>query len=656
MRTPGARRRVVATTLVAAVAAALSVPALAQTSAEVRLRDAQLSPDGSSRLVVGLEGLDGAALDGDAFQVFEDGQEIADLDVEALTETDDVSLVIAMPFDISGSVEPVFGDIQAAARGFVEDVTAAGVEVALIPFSSQVKVAVPPTSDTATLVAAIDALEPSGRTLLYDAIVTSGEVLDEHLAGRDDGIAIIVVFSDGADNGSTAEIGDAIAAAQRLDAPITTVGWEADDFDPESMGRMADETGGTVVSSEDASEVAGLFEGVAADITNQYVIRYSSDILEPAELPVSVIVDSPAGELRVDSLAINSRTEAALAPAPPAPTILAEPRFAFLGTAAGLWLGVTAAFLAALALLWIMLVSSRRTAGARSLDRGLQVFGRGDRRPSSDEVLLPTSRFTERAIDLVGRVPKPTGFEPRLQTQLDRAAWPMRANEFLVLSVASGLLGGLTIGGTTGNLLWAVVGAVIAGFVPTLVMRIKIGRRRVAFEEQLPATLQLLAGSLRAGYGLLQALDAVVKEADDPTSSEFARVLTEARLGMPLDEALEGMAQRLDSDDFHWVVLAIGIQREVGGNLAELLTTVAETMRSRATLRRQIKVLSAEGRISAWIVGLMPFFVAFALSIINPGYLAELFQRIEGLVMLGFGAALLVLGMLWLRKIVDIEV
>jgi tight adherence protein B len=196
----------------------------------------------------------------------------------------------------------------------------------------------------------------------------------------------------------------------------------------------------------------------------------------------------------------------------------------------------------------------------------------------------------------------------------------------------------------------------LGGLIPVLVMKVRISKRQAAFVDQLPGTLQLLAGSLRAGYGLLQALDAVVKEADEPTSQEFARVLTEVRLGMPLDESLEGMAQRLDSEDFHWVVLAIGIQREVGGNLAELLTTVAKTMRDRATLRRQIRVLSAEGRVSAWVVAVMPFFVAAALSLLNPGYLAELFTRIEGIVMVVMGLILLLLGGLWLRKIVDIEV
>jgi tight adherence protein B len=633
----------------------LAVPAFAQSSAEAILRDARLAPDGATRLLVGVEGLEGTTLDDDAFRVLEDGQEIEGLEVDPLSDFEETPVVVALVFDISGSVRPVFEQIQAAAISFVRDVTEQGVEVALIPFSSVIEVAVPPTSDTAALEEGIMALAPGGATPLYDAVVTSTEVLGDALTGRD-GIAQIVVFSDGGDTNSENTLGDTIAAAQAVEAPITSVAWETDDLDPEALAAMASATGGTVVASEDAGEIEGLFQSVAADITSQYVIRYSSDILEPTELPVSVIVSTPNnGELRVDSTAINARTAAALAPTPPPPSDLSGPRVAFLGTTAGLWLGLLAAFLAVLALLWIILVSSRRTAGARSLERGLRTFGRGGKR-ADDDLTLPTNRITERAIDLVGRVPKPQGFDERLQAQLDRAAWLIRSNEFLVMCIAAGLLGALSLGGIAQNLLGALGGALLGGMVPVLIMKIRISKRQAAFIDQLPGTLQLLSGSLRAGYGLLQALDAVVKEADEPTSQEFARVLTEVRLGMPLDESLEGMAQRLDSEDFHWVVLAIGIQREVGGNLAELLTTVAKTMRNRAALRRQIRVLSAEGRISAWVVAVMPFFVAFALSLLNPGYLAELFTRIEGIVMVVIGLILLLLGGLWLRKIVNIEV
>ncbi len=655
MRWAPAPGHLLAAIVVGLVACVLAFPVFAQTGVEVRLLDARLAPDGDTRLLVNVEGLEGTVLDASAFSVLEDGQPIEGLEVEPLTDTVDVPILIALPFDISGSVDPVFDEIRSAAVGFVENIAGAGIEVALIPFASDVEVTVPPTASASSLVAGIDDLTPGGATLLYDAIVLSAEVIEQRFEGEEGGIARIVVFSDGGDNGSEATLEEAIAAAQGVDAPITTVGWEAEDFDPVTMTRMAEATGGVVVSSEDAGDVAGLFEGIATDITSLYRVDYHSTITAPADLPVTVIVDTPAGEASIESLAINTRQEAA-EPGDPTTSILPQPVIAFFGGPTGLWVGVGAAFLAVLGLLWVLLVGSARSSGGKSLERGLRMYGREGRRVRDDDIELPTRRLTERAIDLVGRVPKPEGFDERMQLSLDRAAWPVRSNEFVVLVVASAALGGLLAGGIPGNIWLGILGAVIAGLVPIAILRIRIERRKRAFMDQLPATLQLLAGSLRAGYGLLQAIDTVVQEAEDPTASEFARVLTEARLGMPIDDSLEGMAQRLDSDDFHWVVLAIGIQREVGGNLAELLQTVAATMRSRAALRRQIKVLSAEGRISAWVIGLMPFIVALALQVLNPGYVGQLFERIEGLIMVGIAALLLLVGAFWLKKIVDIEV
>jgi tight adherence protein B len=632
----------------------LAVPGFAQDVAEIGLRDAQLRADGSTRLIVNLEGLEATQLEPEAFRVLEDGQPIDGLRVEAITdsELDDQAIAAMFLLDTSGSMagEPIEG-IRDAATASARSLTEQGIAVGLVEFSTVPTVLQEPTLDGDALAASIAGIEAGGWTALYDAVIASARLLEGFEGSR-----TMIVFADGEDNRSEATIEEAVTAANDAAAALTVVVLETERLDLSVLRPLATGTGGRLVSVTEAEELEAVFEQVTQGITNQYVIRYDSDILEPTELPVSVIVQTPDdGELRVDSTVLNVRTEAAQELRPPPPSDLTGPRIAFLGTTAGLWIGLLAGFLAILVLLWALLVSSQRTEGARSLEQGLRAIGRGGKR-SDDELTLPTSKFTERAIDLVGRVPKPKGFDERLQAQLDQAAWLIRSNEFLVMCIAGGLLGALFLGAATQTVLGAFPGGLLGAMVPVLVMKIRISRRRAAFVEQLPSTLQLLAGSLRAGYGLLQALDAVVKEASEPTSQEFARVLTEVRLGMPLDESLEGMAQRLDSEDFHWVVLAIGIQREVGGNLAELLTTVGRTMRDRATLRRQIRVLSAEGRISAWVVAAMPFVVAFALVLLDPGYLSELFTRIEGIVMLVMAAVLLAVGGLWLRKIVDIEV
>ncbi|MFA5890208.1 MAG: type II secretion system F family protein, partial [Actinomycetota bacterium] len=189
-----------------------------------------------------------------------------------------------------------------------------------------------------------------------------------------------------------------------------------------------------------------------------------------------------------------------------------------------------------------------------------------------------------------------------------------------------------------------------------MVLARKIERRRSLFLAQLPDTLQLLAGSLQAGYGFMQGLDTLVQESSPPTSSEFGRVLTETRLGSPVDEALKAMADRLDSDDFRWVVLAINIQRQVGGNLAVLLQTVAGTLREREQVRRQIKVLSAEGRLSASILTVLPFLLAGYISLVNPGYITALVIEPIGRVMIAGALVMMGVGIAWMRKIVNIDV
>jgi tight adherence protein B len=196
----------------------------------------------------------------------------------------------------------------------------------------------------------------------------------------------------------------------------------------------------------------------------------------------------------------------------------------------------------------------------------------------------------------------------------------------------------------------------MAAVVPTVAASI-VGRQRSAkLEEELPDVLQVIASSLRAGHSFLQALDSATTEVPEPSASEFGRVLSEVRLGRDAKEALEAMAQRVRSDDLGWAVLAISIQREVGGNLAEVLDTLAETMRERMAVRRQVKVLSAEGRLSMIVLFALPLGLGAYMAIVNPKYLGLLFSTQLGLVMLATAGCLMTLGMFWMRKVVKIDV
>ncbi|WP_449372140.1 type II secretion system F family protein [Arthrobacter psychrolactophilus] len=223
---------------------------------------------------------------------------------------------------------------------------------------------------------------------------------------------------------------------------------------------------------------------------------------------------------------------------------------------------------------------------------------------------------------------------------------------FMVLaaSTVTGLLGLLMNGPAL-----AILIAIIVPLVAWLGLSILADRRRGRFDEQLPDNLMLITGGLRAGHSVLAAVDAAAKEAASPSSEEFARVVNEVRIGRDLDAALTDTANRMQSDDFSWITQAIQINREVGGDLSEVLDDVGETIRERGEIRAQVKALSAEGKLSAIILIALPFAIALMLMVVNPTYLGVLFVNPIGWVMLAAGGVMMIIGTLWMRKTIQIK-
>lgn len=237
---------------------------------------------------------------------------------------------------------------------------------------------------------------------------------------------------------------------------------------------------------------------------------------------------------------------------------------------------------------------------------------------------------------------------------LENAGIAMSLPDVVVL-VAMGAVGTAAVGVLLGG---PVVGLVLALVVPLgarLLVSVKAGRRRARFADQLDDALQLMAGSLRAGHSLLRAVDSVSVDAGSPMSEEFSRIVNETRVGRDLGEALDEVAARMGSDDFTWVAQAISIHREVGGNLAEVLDAVGHTIRERNAIRRQVKALSAEGKLSAAVLMALPFGIIGFISLTNPGYLAKFTQSLMGYGMLAVSAVMLTVGALWLKKTVSIR-
>ncbi|RBY95504.1 type II secretion system protein F [Blastococcus sp. TF02-8] len=223
--------------------------------------------------------------------------------------------------------------------------------------------------------------------------------------------------------------------------------------------------------------------------------------------------------------------------------------------------------------------------------------------------------------------------------------------------LATGLfaLGAGAVGFLVGGVVPGLLGCALVPLAARMLVGFRTGRRRAAFADQLDDSLQLMASSLRAGHSLLRAVDAVSSDAASPTAEEFARIVNETRVGRDLGEALDEVAQRMRSDDFVWVAQAISIHREVGGNLAEVLDAVGHTIRERSAIRRQVKALAAEGKLSAVVLMGLPFCVFGFISLTNPGYLAGFTESLVGYAMLAVAAVMLALGGFWLKKTVAIR-
>ncbi|MBI4788167.1 MAG: type II secretion system F family protein [Chloroflexi bacterium] len=245
----------------------------------------------------------------------------------------------------------------------------------------------------------------------------------------------------------------------------------------------------------------------------------------------------------------------------------------------------------------------------------------------------------------------------KLATDLARADVKLTPSEFILINVAAVLIGFLiALVLTRSNLILALVGGVVGFYMPRFYIRRLQARRLDAFNNQLGDTLILLSNSLRTGYSLLQSMETVSKELPPPISQEFARVVREIGLGLTIEEALAHLLERINSEDLDMAITAINIQHEVGGNLAEILDTIAHTIRERVRIKGQIRALTASQRMSGNVVALLPIAVGVFLTAFNPGYISGMWTDMCGIAMLIFGAITITSGYFAIRKITDIEV
>jgi tight adherence protein B len=574
------------------------------------------------------------------------------------------SLLTAFPLnvllvvDTSGSMrgEPLEAAKEAAA-GFLEALPPT-TRTAVMGFSATPGSASEFSEDPADAAAALRALQASGETALYDAVAAALDVV----ATAGEGRPFIVLLSDGGDTASTLALEDAVERLGDSDARLYAVELQSDEFDPAPLHAIAEAGAGRVVSAEDPAALAATYDLIASELVNQLIVAYRSASGGPTQVAIAIShqgvsaaaaasVTLPGTSPTTTTTAPPTTTTTPEASTATSTTIAAAPPTPYVSSGPGLfgasWLlpaGLVTMFLAVLTVIALALVPTERPRN--------QLEASVHDHPSSGGALL--TRVTNRAKGAAEAALSRGGRRSRLSLALDSAGVRLAAGEFVILSMSA-----CVVGVAVGTLAFRLPGALIFGglalFLPRLLVNRARRKRREAFAAQLDGTLQLMSGSMRAGYGLLQSVNNITAEAARPTSEEFGRILMETRLGRDLVDSLSALAARMDSEDFYWVTQAIDIQRSVGGDLAQILDTVSETIRERNQIRRQIKALSAEGRASAYILIALPFALTAIISIINPEFIAPLFTTTIGKVAVAGAGLLMLAGMAWIRRLIRLK-
>jgi tight adherence protein B len=577
----------------------------------------------------------GATAKPEQVHVRENGTSVRELSVTS-PDLDASSRGVVLVIDASMSMrgEPI-DSAMAAARALISHRTDSQ-KIGVVVFNRKAATLLPPSSDQDALEAALEETPKLGvGTHIYDGVQLA--ITELKRSGVDSGS--IVALSDGADTGSRATADAVEQAAQDAGVRIFSVGLQSEDYDGDTLADLAASGGGEYTAAASDSDLEAIYDRLGERLANEYLVRYSSLEGLSTKIQVGVTVDgvgSTSFAYTSPKLAIISGAED--------PT----ENNGFWGSALAMVLvSFGSAFIACFGI--VAFIAYRRRT--RELSQRVGAFT-----PTAHE-----ARF--------GEVPQAqSGMLTRIEETLEGRSWwedfkmecDVARIETPAVQVAA-----LTAGGTA-LAFWAfyamtqsIIGAFFAGVVPmgvVIAVRTKAGRQRVHFRDQLADNLQVLSSAMRAGQSFIGALAVAVEDAPEPARTELGRVVTEEQIGVPLSDSLGKVVKRMQNPDLEQVVLVAMLQRDAGGNTAEVLDRVADTIRERAALRRLITSLTAQGRMARWIVSLLPLILLLLISSINPEYMDPIFHTTAGIVVLCLGTTLVIIGSLVIKKIVSIKV
>ncbi len=568
-------------------------------------------------------------------QLAENGRPVAGEQAVSLAAAKSIAIAVDRSRSMAGTS---LRDATAAARALVATTsTADSVEV--IAFGHAAHTLSPFSHDASDPEAALSgmAVDRVSGTALWDAVVLAahGVARSPETQGR-----VIVVVTDGQDVSSSASLDDAVTAAHDAHAAVYAVGIASPGFTPGPLRALAAETGGTFLEAASSAQLVSLYRSIGRSLARTWQLRYATAARPGDRLDLTVTVPGAGAATR----ALDVAGAPAAAPAT-SPTLLSRSawrsRWAPFVLAGGVGLLVLVAMLfgfAALGRNWLAARLEPHLAPTRRRKTGTH---RRDVRALMTRIFAAT----EHAFAGVKQF-------RTLQRMLSRADLPLLAAELIYVCLASAVVFALVAVAAGGSALMLLLFLFMGAAAPVVVVAFKARARIRAFDEQLPDILTTIAASLKAGHSFRHAIQAVVDEGADPAAKEFRRVLTETRLGKQMDEALNDLSDRIGSKNLTFALMAVTIQRQIGGSLAGLFDMVADTVRQRQQFARKIRALTAMGRMSAYVLVALPFAVALAVSVLNSSYMSPLWGTPTGHELVAAGLTMIMFGSLILRKIV----
>lgn len=596
------------------------------------------------------------------------GGEAAEATVESAEATTRTTMLV---IDTSGSMEASgMATVRAAVKQFLNAVPA-DVKVGVVSFASTSGVDVAPTTDRGKVSRAVAGLRSKGETALYKAIQDAVRGLGTK------GERSIVLLSDGGDTVSEIAGGAAreksqrqaaLRALQKAKVRAEVVAFKNPESNKAVLQQFADAGGGSVVSASNTQAVSSAFSAAARALESQATITVERPPGITGEQNVVITGTASGTSFSVtDAVDLGDTAPVVVEPEPSASTDAPPPLEAggipldttpLSAVAPRLLIPAVVVFFIGILLLSLAVGGPSFGSAKSQRLQAVEAYGFGRPAQQKQSPSASATAIGEQLVHMGDQLMEGRESTTKTMELLQRADLPWRAGEWLVLRLLAVVAGAAVafLLSSSFQVVWAIVGAVVGLLVPPIILRFLAKRRARKFEAILPDVMMLVATSLSSGFSLLQALDSVAKDAPEPAAKEFSRALAEARIGADVSDALDHMAVRLDSHNMRWTTMAIRIQREVGGNLAETLRTTAATLREREMLKRQVKALSAEGRLSAYVLIALPIGIFLYSTWANYEYVSLLWTRTLGLGMLGGGIVAMVIGIFWMRNVVKIEV